>query len=143
MQMDDAQRRQARQQLSKPLWDEFEVWLKLQRTQVLDGGKIAEAIDYSLNAWKALTLHLDDGAVAIDNNLIERQIKPWKLGAKNWLFVGSELARQRAAVVMSLVQSARLNGLDPWAYLRDVLARIHAHPSQQLGELLPHRWRAH
>ena len=135
------ERRQARQCLSTPLWEEFEVWLKLQRTQVLDGTKIAEAIDYSLNAWKALTLHLDDGAVAIDNNLIERQIKPWKLGAKNWLFVGSELAGQRAAVVMSLVQSAKLNGLDPWAYLRDVLARIHSHPSQRLDELLPHRWR--
>lgn len=135
------ERRQARQGLSKPLWDEFEVWLKLQRTQVLDGSKIAEAIDYSLNAWAALTLHIDDGAVAIDNNLIERQIKPWKLGAKNWLFVGSELAGQRAAVVMSLVQSAKLNGLDPWAYLRDVLARIHSHPSHRLDELLPHRWR--
>lgn len=140
-QMDDATRRQARQGLSKPLWDELEVWLKLQRTQVLDGTKIAEAIDYSLNAWAALTLHLDDGAVGLDNNLIERQIKPWKLGAKNWLFVGSELAGQRAAVVMSLVQSAKLNGLDPWAYLRDVLARIHSHPSHRLEELLPHRWR--
>ena len=139
--MDHDSRRQARQQLSKPLWDEFEVWLKLQRTQVMDGSKIAQAIDYSLNAWKALTLHIDDGAVAIDNNLIERQIKPWKLGAKNWLFVGSELAGQRAAVVMSLVQSAKLNGLDPWAYLRDVLARIHTHPSHRLDELLPHRWR--
>jgi hypothetical protein len=139
--MDHDSRRQARQQVSKPLWSEFEVWLKLQRTQVLDGSKIAEAIDYSLNAWKALTLHLDDGAVAVDNNLIERQIKPWKLGAKNWLFVGSELAGQRAAVVMSLVQSAKLNGLDPWAYLRDVLARIHSHPSHRLDELLPHRWR--
>ena len=139
-QMDESQRRQARQCFSKPLWDEFEVWLKLQRTQVLDGSKIAEAIDYSLNAWKALTLHLDDGAVAIDNNLIERQIKPWKLGAKNWLFVGSELAGQRAATVMSLVQSAKLNGLDPWAYLRDVLARIHSHPSNRLDDLLPHRW---
>lgn len=139
--MDHDDRRRARQQLSKPLWDEFEVWLKLQRTQVLDGSKIAQAIDYSLGAWKALTLHLDDGAVAIDNNLIERQIKPWKLGAKNWLFVGSELAGRRAAVVMSLVQSAKLNGLDPWAYLRDVLARIHSHPSHRLGELLPHRWR--
>jgi transposase len=138
--MDDDSRRQARQRLSKPLWDEFEVWLKLQRTQVLDGGKIAQAIDYSLNAWQALTLHLDDGKVAIDNNLIERQIKPWKLGAKNWLFVGSELAGQRAAVVMSLVQSAKLNGLEPWAYLRDVLARIHSHPSQRIDELLPHRW---
>jgi len=138
--MDNDQRRQARQQLSKPLWDEFAVWLKLQRTQVLGGSKIAEAIDYNLNAWKALTLHLDDGAVVIDNNLIERQIKPWKLGAKNWLFVGSELAGQRAAAVMSLVQSAKLNGLDPWAYLRDVLARIHSHPSHRLDELLPHRW---
>ena len=139
--MDENQRRQARQRLSKPLWDEFEVWLKLQRTQVLDGSKIAEAIDYSLKAWAALTRHLDDGAVAIDNNLIERQIKPWKLGAKNWLFVGSELAGQRAAVVMSLVQSAKLNGLEPWAYLRDVLTRIHSHPSHRLEELLPHRWR--
>jgi transposase len=138
---DAEQRRQARQRVSKPLWDEFEVWLKLQRTQVLDGGKIAEAIDYSLNAWKALTLHLDDAAVAIDNNLIERQIKPWKIGAKNWLFIGSELAGQRAAVVMSLVQSAKLNGLDPWAYLRDVLARINSHPNHRLEELLPHRWR--
>jgi transposase len=139
--MDEDNRQQARQRLSKPLWDEFEVWLKLQRKQVLDGGKIAQAIDYSLNAWKGLTLHLDDGKVAIDNNLIERQIKPWKLGAKNWLFVGSELAGQRAAVVMSLVQSAKLNGLEPWAYLRDVLARIHSHPSHRLDELLPHRWR--
>ena len=139
--MDESQRRQARQRFSKPLWDEFEVWLKLQRTQVLDGSKIAEAIDYSVNAWKALTLHLDDGAVAVDNNLIERQIKPWKIGTKNWLFAGSALAGQRAAVVMSLVQSAKLNGLDPWAYLRDVLARIHSHPSQRLDELLPHRWR--
>jgi transposase len=138
--IDESQRRQARQQVAKPLWDEFEVWLKLQRTQVLDGSKVAEAIDYSLNAWAALTLHLNDGAVAIDNNLIERQVKPWKLGAKNWLFVGSELAGQRAAIVMSLVQSAKLNGLDPWAYLRDVLARIHSHPSHRIDELLPHRW---
>jgi transposase len=140
--MSQDERRQARQALSKPLWDEFEVWLKLQRTQVLDGGKIAGAIDYSLNAWKALTLHLDDGAVAVDNNLIERQVKPWKIGAKNWLFAGSALAGQRAAVVMSLVQSARLNGLDPWVYLRDVLSRIHSHPSHRLDELLPHRWRS-
>ncbi len=75
------------------------------------------------------------------DNEYRRQIKPWKLGAKNWLFVGSELAAQRAAVVMSLVQSVKLNGLDPWTYLRDVLARIHSLPSHRLEELLPHRWR--
>lgn len=80
-----------------------------------DGSKIAEAIDYCLNAWGSLTVHLDNGAVAIDNNLIERQIKPWKLSAKIWLFAGSALVGQRAAVVMSLLQSAALNGLDPWA----------------------------
>jgi transposase len=140
--MGEAQRREARQRFSKPLWDEFALWLRLQRRQVLDGSQIAQAIDYSLNAWGSLTLHLSDGLVAIDNNLIERQIKPWKLGAKNWLFAGSELAGHRAAVVMSLVQSAKLNGLDPWAYLRDVLTRIHTHPSHRIDELLPHRWRA-
>ena len=130
-----------RQRLSRPLWDELHVWLKLQRQRVVAGGAIAQAIDYSLNGWDALTLHLSDGRVAIDNNHLEQQIKPWKLGAKNWLFVGSELAGQRAAVVMSLVQSAKLNGIDPWAYLRDVLARIHSHPASRIDELLPHRWR--
>jgi transposase len=88
-----------------------------------------------------LTLYLSDGRVPIDNNHLEQQIKPWKLGAKNWLFVGSELAGERAAVVMSLVQSAKLNKIDPWAYLRDVLARIHSHPASRIDELLPHRWR--
>ena len=135
------QRLEGRQRLSRPLWDELQVWLKLERSQVGDGSRIAQAIDYSLNHWQVLTRHLEHGAVPMDNNLIERQIKPWKLGAKNWLFIGSELAGQRAAVVMSLVQSAKLNGLDPWAYLRDVLARIHSHPSNSIDELLPHRWR--
>ncbi|MFO1263390.1 MAG: IS66 family transposase [Rhodoferax sp.] len=139
-QMSVEQRQRSRQLVSKPLWDELEVWLKLQRRRVLDGSKIAEAIDYSLGAWKALTLHLDDGAVAIDNNHIERQIKPWKLGVKNWMFVGSELAGQRAAVVMSLVQSAKLNGLDPWAYLRDVLQRLPTQLNSRIDDLLPHRW---
>ena len=135
------ERLDGRQRLSRPLWDELHVWLQLERARVAQGSRIAQAIDYSLNHWQALTRHLADGAVPIDNNLIERQIKPWKLGAKNWLFIGSELAGQRAAVVMSLVQSAKLNGLDPWAYLRDVLARIHSHPSHRIDELLPHRWR--
>ena len=139
--MTPEQRLEGRQRLSAPLWQELHLWLRLERARVADGSRIAQAIDYSLNHWVALTRHLADGAVPIDNNLIERQIKPWKLGAKNWLFIGSELAGQRAAVVMSLVQSAKLNKLDPWAYLRDVLARIHSHPSHRIDELLPHRWR--
>jgi transposase len=137
--MTPEQRLAGRQQMSVALWQELHAWLKLERHRVA-GGAIAQAIDYSLKHWPALTLHLDDGAVPIDNNHIERQIKPWKLGAKNWLFVGSELAGQRAAVVMSLVQSAKLNRIEPWAYLRDVLARIHSHPASLIDELLPHRW---
>ncbi len=134
------QRLAARDQLTRPLWKELHVWLKLERGRVPDGGSIAGAIDYSLNSWTSLTRHLEDGAVPIDNNFIERQIKPWAMGRKAWLFCGSELAGQRAAIVMSLVQSAKLNGHDPWAYLRDVLERLPSHPNRRIDELLPHRW---
>ncbi|MCE4555249.1 IS66 family transposase [Roseateles cellulosilyticus] len=133
-------RLEGRQRLSQPLWEEMQAWLQLERGRVLDGSAIAQAIDYSLNHWSELTLHLGDARVPMDNNLIERQIKPWKVGSKNWLFLGSELAGQRAAVVQSLVQSAKLHKLDPWAYLRDVLGRIHSHPAHRIDELLPHRW---
>ena len=133
------QRLEGRQRLSRPLWEEMRVWLELELRHV-GGQAIRGAINYSLNHWAALTRHLDDGNVPIDNNLIERQIKPWKLGAKNWLFVGSELAGERAAIVMSLVQTAKLNKIDPWSYLRDVLARINSHPANRLEELLPHLW---
>ena len=138
--MDAQQRLAARDQLTRPLWKELHVWLKLERGRVPDGGAIAGAIDYSLKSWTALTRHLEDGAVPIDNNFIERQIKPWAMGRRAWLFCGSELAGQRAAIVMSLVQSARLNGHEPWAYLRDVLERLPSHPNSRIEELLPHRW---
>ena len=138
--MDAHQRRSARDQLMRPLWKELHVWLRLERGRVPDGGSIAGAIDYSLNSWTALTRHLEDGAVPIDNNFIERQIKPWAMGRRAWLFAGSELAGQRAAIVMSLVQSAKLNGHEPWAYLRDVLERLPSHPNNRIDELLPHRW---
>ena len=138
--MDAQQRSVARDQLTRPLWAELHVWLRLERGRVPDGGSIAGAIDYSLNSWVALTRHLEDGAVPIDNNFIERQIKPWAMGRRAWLFAGSELAGQRAAIVMSLVQSAKLNGHEPWAYLRDVLERLPGHPNNRIDELLPHRW---
>ena len=129
-----------RQTRSKPLWEELHVWLHLERSRVPEGSAVARAIDYSLNAWAALTAHLQDGAVPVDNNHIENLMRPWAMGGKAWLFAGSELAGQRAAVVMSLVQSAKLNGHDPWAYLKDVLERLPTHLNSRIEELLPHRW---
>jgi transposase len=131
-----------RQQHAKPLWDGLHAWLLLERARVPDGGGIAGALDYSLKRWQALGRFLSDGAVSIDNNHIENLVRPWAMGRKAWLFAGSELAGQRAAMVMSLVQSAKLNGHDPWTYLNDVLERLLAHPSHRIDELLPHRWQS-
>lgn len=137
-----AERLAVRQSQSKPLWDELHVWLQLERKRVPDGSGIAGAIDYSLNHWTALTANLRDGNVPVDNNHIENQMRPWAVGRKSWLFAGSELAGQRAAVVMSLVVSAKLNGHDPWAYLKDMLTKLPTHPASRIKELLPHRWAA-
>lgn len=87
-----------------------------------------------------MTQHLLDGEVIIDNNHCENQIRPWALRRRARLFAGSELAGQRAAVVISLVQSTRLHGHDPWTYLEDVLARLPTHLSSRIDELLPHNW---
>jgi transposase len=140
--LDCEQRLQMRQERSRPLWKELHVWLQLERTRVPEGSAIAKAIDYSLNHWQALSRFLIDGAVPIDNNHIENQMRPWALGRKNWLFIGSELAGERAAVVMSLLQSAKLNGHDPWAYLKDVLTRLPTQLNSRIQELLPHQWRS-
>jgi transposase len=130
-----------RQQHTRPLWNELHAWMKLERTRVPDGGGIAAALDYSLKRWGALGRFIGNGAVSVDNNHIENLIRPWALGRKSWLFAGSELAGKRAAMVMSLVQSAKLHGHDPWVYLKDVLERLLAHPNNRIDELLPHRWK--
>jgi transposase len=135
------QRLAMRQLRSRPLCDDLHAWLKLERQRVPDGSGIAKAIDYSLNRWAALTRFLLDGNVPIDNNHLENQMRPWAMGRKAWLFIGSELAGKRAAVIMSLLQSARLNGHDPWAYLRDVLTRLPTQLNSRIDELLPHRWK--
>jgi transposase len=136
-----AQERAAmRQAQTRPLWEGLREYLQLERRRVAEGGASARAIDYSLVHWTALTRHLDDGEVPVDNNHLENLIRPWAMGRKAWLFAGSELAGQRAAIVMSLVQSAKLNGHDPWAYLRDVLDRLPAQLNSRIEELLPHRW---
>jgi hypothetical protein len=136
--LDDDQRKAARQELALPRWEKLKEWLELERRLVVDGGATAAAIDYTLNHWTAMTRHLEDGIVAIGNNHLEQQIKPWAMGRKAWLFAGGELAGQRAAVVMSLIVSAKLNGHDPWAYLHDVLRRLPTHRNSRVDELLPH-----
>jgi hypothetical protein len=110
------------------------------RVKVPDGTATAKAMDYSLHRWAALTRYLDDPALPIDNNFDEQQIRPWATGRKNWLFAGTLLAGQRAAAIMSLIQTAKLNGLDPYTYLRDVLTRLPMQLNSELGDLLPHRW---
>ncbi|EPD42368.1 hypothetical protein HMPREF9702_02558 [Delftia acidovorans CCUG 15835] len=115
-------------------------WLLAQRQLVPDGSATARAIDYSLKRWKALTRYIDDGDVPISNNWVENQIRPIALGRSNWLFAGSLRAGRRAAAVMSLVHSAKMNGHDPYAYLKDVLELLPTQPASRIEELLPHRW---
>jgi len=138
--LDEPQRHRLRQQHAKPIADDLHTWLLAHRQKVPDGTATAKAMDYSLKRWRALMRYLDDGAVPIDNNQVENQMRPWALGRKNWLFAGSLRSGRRAAAVMSLIQSARLNGHDPYAYLRDVLARLPTQRASAIDELLPHNW---
>ena len=135
------QRRSLRQQQGRPAADTLQAWLLAQRQRVPDGSATAKAIDYSLGRWGPLTHYLDDGLVPIDNNWVENRIRPIAIGRNNWLFAGSLRAGQRAAAVMSLIQSARLNGHDVFAYMKDVLERLPSLPANRIDELLPHRWR--
>jgi transposase len=126
-----------RQAKARPLADALHEWMRLARLQITDGTATAKALDYSLKRWRALSRYLDDGHLPIDNNWIENQIRPIALGRSNWLFAGSLRAGKRAAAVMSLIQSARINGHDPYAYLKDVLTRLPTHKASRIGELLP------
>jgi len=130
-----------RQLRSRPIADALHAWLTAQRQALAKADATAKAIDYSLSNWRALTRYLDDGNVPIDNNAAENAVRPLCVGRKNWLFVGSQQAGERAAVVMSLIESAKLNGHDPWAYLKDVFERLPTLKQRDLAQLLPHNWR--
>ncbi len=134
------ERQRLRQERSKPLLDTLHAWLLLTRQKVTDGTATAKALDYSLRRWQALTRFVDDGQLPVDNNHIENQIRPIAIGRNNWLFAGSLRAGERGAAVMSLIQSARLNGHDPYTYLKDVLTRLPTQRARLVHELLPHRW---
>lgn len=135
------ERRRIRQERAKPITETLHRWLNAQRQRVPDGSGTVRAIDYSLKCWEALTRYLDDGDAPIDNNWVENQIQPWAIGRSNWLFAGSLRDEQRAAATMSLIQSARLNGHDPYAHLKNVLTRLPTQKNSQIAELLPHRWK--
>jgi len=139
--LDAEARRQVRQAKAKPVADALHAWMIAHRLKVPDGSAIAKALDYSLTRWTALARYLDDGALPPDNNHIENQMRPIAVGRSNWLFAGSLRAGQRAAAIMSLIQSAKMNGHDPYAYLKDIFTRLPTQPDSKIEELLPHRWK--
>lgn len=130
-------RRAVRQAQAHPLLKDLRTWLELQSRRVSRKSGISEAIQYGLNHWQALIRYAEDGRIEIDNNAAERALRAVALGRKNFLFGGSDAGGERAAAMYSLIGTAKLNGLDPEAYLRDVLGRIGEHPINQVEALLP------
>lgn len=129
-----------RWQKAKPRLDDFEGWLSELQAKALPKSPLGQAISYALQNWKALNRYLEDGRLAIDNNAAERALRSVVVGRKNWLFAGSERGGTAAAVLYSLIASAKQNGLDPFAYLRDLLIRVPTHPYPQIHQLLPNNW---
>jgi hypothetical protein len=126
---------------ANPLLDTLHAWLLIGQRQLLaKADATARAFAYTLGRWRALCMFASDGRVPTDNNAAENAIRPLALGGKNWLFVGSPQASSRAAVLMTLIESAKLCELDPRAYLKDVLTKLHTWPNSRLGELLLHIW---
>lgn len=132
-----ADRARVRASEAKPKLAALKRWLEAERGRLPGKSPTAEAIRYALSRWPALTRYADDGRIEIDNNAAERAIRPVALGRKNWLFAGSDPGGERAAAILTLIETAKLNGLDPHRYLRDVLTRIADHPINRIGDLLP------
>jgi transposase len=135
------ERLRVRDERSRPPVVALEAWLREQRAKVSGQSNIGKAIAYSLTRWVALTRFLDDGRLCMSNNAAEREIRPVAMGRKNWTFAGSDAGGRRAAAIYTLIQTARLNDVDPHAWLADVLARLQDHPVKRLDELLPWNWK--
>ncbi len=134
-------RRAVRQALSKPLVDDLQDWMKQQRERVSGKTPLGKALAYMLKRWRAFARFLDDGRICLTNNAAERALRGVAIGRKSWLFAGSERGGARAAAIYTLIMTAKLNGVDPYAWLADVLASIADHPAQLLCDLLPWNWR--
>ncbi|WGS88466.1 IS66 family transposase [Methylomonas sp. UP202] len=131
------QRKQLRAEKSLPLLTDLQAWLQQTRLRTAPNTATAKAIDYSLKRWVALSRYAETGDLPIDNNPVENSIRPIALGKKNWLFAGSERAGQRAAVIQTLLGTAKLNGLEPAAWLKDTLEKLPIWPNSRIDELLP------
>lgn len=133
-------RLQVRQTTSAPLVDELKAFLETSLTRISRKSTLAVAIRYSLVRWEALSRFLHDGQLEMTNNAAERAIRPLTLGRRNWTFLGSDAGGERAAVFFTIIQTCKLNGLNPEAYLADVISRIADHPANRIDELLPWSW---
>jgi hypothetical protein len=129
-----------RQTLSRPLTENLHAYMREQLAKLSRGHDLAKAFNYILKRWASFTLFLEDGRVCLSNNAAERGLRGIALGRKSWLFCGSDRGGQRAAAMYSLIVTAKMNGIDPQAWLTDILARIAAHPAHRLDELLPWNW---
>jgi transposase len=124
-----------------PLLSDLETWMRAERAKLSRHSEVAKAMNYMLNRWDTFTRFIDDGRICITNNAAERALRGIALGRKSWLFAGSDRGGERAAVMYTLIQTARLNDVDPQAWLADVLARINDHSIQKLDQLLPWNWK--
>ncbi len=138
-QMDSASRAQLRQEQAQPRLEAMHEWLIGIRQQTADNSGLAKAIDYSLKRWSALARYAQSGELPIDNNAVENSIRPIAIGKKNWLFAGSERAGKRAAAIQSLLGTAKLNGIEPYAWLKDTLEKLPTWPYSRMNDLLPLR----
>ena len=130
-----------RRERSAPILAELEPWLRQQQERLSRKSEVGKAIAYTTRRWQALTRFMTDGRICLSNNAAERALRGLALGRKSWLFAGSQRGAERAALMYTLIQTAKLNDLDPQAWLADVLARIADIPQTSLSELLPWNWR--
>ena len=136
-----AERLAVRQKLSRPLVEDLRVYMREQAARLSRGHDLVKAINYILKRWAAFTLFLEDGRVCLSNNAAERGLRGIALGRKSWLFCGSDRGGERAAAMYSLIITCKMNGVDPQAWLADVLSRIAGHPAHRLDELAPWNWK--
>jgi transposase len=135
------ERARVRSKHSRPLVTALETWLRKQRAKLSAKNEVAKAIAYSLNQWRGLIRFLDDGRLCMSNNAAERALRCVAVGRHNWTFAGSDEGGRRAAAIYTLIETAKLNDVDPRAWLADVLARLPDHPARRIGELLPWKWK--